>query len=63
MNNQDKKIAKLNEVLRSCADDSGKAIKIPILSTIYEVDGELVCEVEGYSNIVYVYVDEDNNLQ
>lgn len=41
--------AKLTEELERYEDHTGKMYKIPIITSLKEVDGELVCEIEGYS--------------
>lgn len=56
------KTVNLKEELEKCKDHTGKMIKIPILSSIREVDGNLVCEIEGYTEVTDDLFSEDKSI-
>ncbi|MFE4523993.1 hypothetical protein ACFRCQ_18105 [Cytobacillus firmus] len=57
------KTEKLDEVLKRCKDDTGIMYKIPVLSSLREVDGEMICEVESYKSINDgTFLNKDNSF-
>ncbi|WP_313804715.1 hypothetical protein [Cytobacillus sp.] len=53
----------LDEELDKCKDQNGQMVRIPILSSIRVVDGEVYCEVQGYEKVTdNLLIDEELTL-
>lgn len=53
---------KLDDLLNSCKDNNGKMIRIPIVTSLKVANGEIVCEVEGYSVVIENLYNENKSL-